>query len=251
MMEEESTTEAPSSPESHALLKIGWRQEGYRVVKSDDDADLKHAVDVADSSHVSAGSHDVEQAGAGARGGEGCDGCERARERERAEAAGHFARVLSWAALVTATLTFAAIGPTFKLMLSAGVPPVRAAAWRAQAQLLFILPIAAVEMRLTAPDKRWELFRRANAVATLLNGVAWGSELAAWVSGPRPSHVRESWRRLSRHLHLSVPLLPPPHRPAGHRAEVHDQRARLPLRLAPPLHAPPLHEHPRPGRVAW
>jgi drug/metabolite transporter (DMT)-like permease len=93
---------------------------------------------------------------------------------------------LIWAfsiiALVLGVGTLAAVGPTFKILLRDGVPPVRAAAWRAQAQLVFILPLSALELLFTPAAERSAILRRPNALAALANGLAWGIEMAIWVS---------------------------------------------------------------------
>lgn len=96
--------------------------------------------------------------------------------------------ILAWMSIVLAVLAGASIGPVFKYMSRHGIRSCLSASWRCQCMLIFLLPIAVLEV-VTDNKKKVDWFARKPdlkypvIVHVFFSGLAWTGNLLTWIVG--------------------------------------------------------------------
>jgi drug/metabolite transporter (DMT)-like permease len=96
--------------------------------------------------------------------------------------------ILAWVSIILAILAGASIGPAFKYMSRHGIRSCLSASWRCQCMLIFLLPIAVLEV-VADKNKRVDWFARKPdlkypvIVHVFFSGLAWAGNLLTWIVG--------------------------------------------------------------------
>jgi drug/metabolite transporter (DMT)-like permease len=96
--------------------------------------------------------------------------------------------LLAWVSILLATISGAAIGPTFKDMEELSVPPVLAVSWRCQCMIVFLIPILIYQYYdPKIPKIQWMKvypgLRYPYIYYIVLDSIAWSLNVISWVIG--------------------------------------------------------------------
>jgi hypothetical protein len=95
--------------------------------------------------------------------------------------------VLAWVSMCLAVISGSSIGPVFKYMSTHGLHPMQSASWRCQCMLIWLGPLAIIEIVKesepvtwfeTRPGLRYPVY-----IHVIFSGVFWAGNLLTWIVG--------------------------------------------------------------------